>query len=790
MRKPRTPRTDVGPASPHAGRNGLWWALLGIALIWAATGLCLRPPAPLPASAAAPGQFSAGRAQETFARLPGADQPHPSGSEAIAALRAGIMQRLTALGYAPQTQSGFLCNESGECATVTNIVARLDPAPAHDAAHDATPAILIAAHYDSVPADPGASDDGVGVAAVLEIARILKASPPPPRPIVLLIDDGEEDGLLGARLFVREHPWAKSIAAAVNLDARGSTGPALMFETGDADAWSIGLYGRAVPRPITNSIFHLVYKLLPNDTDFTVFKAAGYQGFNLALIGMVSRHHTPLDTWANVNPAALQDMGEHALAGLRALAGAPDLKPAAGDAVYFDLFAHTLVRWPKSLSLPLALGALLLLLGETVAALRLRVVRPGQIATGLAAAVLGLIVSLALAAGLQYALIMSGRAPPGVSSAWVAYPIPLTTAFSAIAFLAVVSVGMGVARRAGLWGFWIPVQCVGAILAVALASQAPATCFVFVVPAYGAALAVLPCLRRPTVSGPAPWQFTVAALLPILLWFALALPLLWLLYAGIGTLAWPIITAVLCFGVMMLLPLLPAAGRRRGQWLAVGAALITLAGALLGMTLPLYSRDWPQAIDLEYWKDTDQGTSQWLARTGRPLPAALAAAGHFGITPHSRFPGSLSRAFFAPAPLLPLPAPELTVMDSSADGATLHYHLRLRSPRGAPAASVIFPQTLDVESVDLRTDPASDPVHVRLESMHSGARALRMLTLPADGVELWFETHKAPDLQVFDMSYGLPADGEFLLAARPSTALPFQEGDITVAYRRLTLPAP
>jgi hypothetical protein len=490
-------------------------------------------------------------------------------------------------------------------------------------------------------------------------------------------------------------------------------------------------------------------------------------------------------------------MGDHALASLRALATAPDIQPAApdlkaatGDAVYFDLFGRTLAQWQTPLSLPLALGALLLLIGETLTALRLRVVSLGQIAAGLAAALLGLTLGLALAVGLQYSLSEIGIAPPGLSSAWVAYPMPLTTAFCASAFLAVMSVGLFFARRAGVWGFWLAANGLGAVLAVALAWRAPATCFVLVVPAFGAALGVLPCLRRPTVGGPAPWHFTAAALLPALLFFALVLPMLWLLYDALGTLAWPVITVVLSFGAVMLLPLLAAAGRRRRHRLALAAAAIAVAAALVGVTLPLYSPDWPQGIDLEYWKDTDQDTSQWLARTGRPLPPALAAAGHFGASPHSRFPGSLSRAYFAPAPVLPLPAPEVTLIDSSANGARLHYHLKLRSPRGAPAASVIFPQAQGVESVDLTTDPASDPLHVRLEAMHSGASALRMLTLPADGVEISFDTQQAPELQVFDMSYGLPDGGGILQAARPSTALPFQEGDITVAYRRLTLPVP
>ena len=67
-----------------------------------------------------------------------------------------------------------------------------------------------------VAAGPGVSDDGAGVAAVLEIARALKSLPRTRHSIVILIDDGEEAGLLGARAFVDSHPWAKDIAAAIN----------------------------------------------------------------------------------------------------------------------------------------------------------------------------------------------------------------------------------------------------------------------------------------------------------------------------------------------------------------------------------------------------------------------------------------------------------------------------------------------------------------------------------------------------------------------------------------------
>ena len=190
--------------------------------------------------------------------------------------------------------------------------------------------MLLAAHYDSVPAGPGAGDDGVGVASVLEIARVLKQQPARRHPIILLIDEGEEAGLLGARLFVsRSTPRRSTIKAAVNLDARGDSGPSLMFETGPATDWALRMFAAAATRPMSNSIYYFVYKLLPNDTDFTVFKAAGYEGLNFALIGDVERYHTPQDRFENLDLGSLQHQGQNALSMVQALAAA-DLGRAAG----------------------------------------------------------------------------------------------------------------------------------------------------------------------------------------------------------------------------------------------------------------------------------------------------------------------------------------------------------------------------------------------------------------------------------------------------------------------------
>src|SRR5579863_10108472 len=288
-----------------------------IAAAWLATLGAERTPAARPLDAA-PTLFSGQRAREVLRGLVGDNVPHPMGSPANGALRARIVAALLRLGLTPEVQSGStVCTPYGVCGMPINILARIQGS---DAASDR--AVLLCAHYDSVGAGPGASDNGSGVAALLEIARILQQLPRPRQSVILLFDDGEEVDLLGSHAFVDHHPWAATVSAAVNLDARGTSGPSLMFETGSANRWLMSLYSHAIARPLANSVYYAVYKLLPNDTDFTVFKAAGFQGFNFAFIGDVAHYHTPLDDTAHADSGSMQQQGDNALATLLALANA------------------------------------------------------------------------------------------------------------------------------------------------------------------------------------------------------------------------------------------------------------------------------------------------------------------------------------------------------------------------------------------------------------------------------------------------------------------------------------
>ena len=198
----------------------------------------------------------------------------------------------------------------------------------------------------------------------LEVARALKSLPPTKNPIILLLADGEEGGLLGSHAFVESHPWAGSVRAVVNLDARGTSGVSTMFETGAGNDWAVRLFERAATHPSLTSISYTVYKRLPNDTDFSVFRNAGKQGLNFAFIGDQPHYHTPLDNIANVNLRSLQHQGANALAAVRAFANADLSNPSFGEAVYFDLFQDLVIRFRASLAPALAILSLMLLSAE------------------------------------------------------------------------------------------------------------------------------------------------------------------------------------------------------------------------------------------------------------------------------------------------------------------------------------------------------------------------------------------------------------------------------------------
>ena len=312
---------------------------------------------PEPVDAAAPDVvFSAIRAEAILRDFLRDKRPHVAGSPANALVRDRIMAEFEAAGYRPELQSRFHCNPMfGGCAPVQNIIATK---PGRAGKH----AVLLTAHYDSVWAGPGAADDGAGTAAVLEIARMAADFPPFENDVIFLISDAEESGLVGAHAFAEHHPLFKKVKAVINLEARGVTGPSGMFETGSGNRSVIRMLSKGVERPVGTSLVYEMYRRMPNDTDYSVYKRQGVMGLNFAFAQGVALYHSSLDDADHLDLGSLQHHGDNAWGMLKAL-GERNLNTIyhREDAGYIDLFATRLIHYPVSIS-----GGLALFLGVWV----------------------------------------------------------------------------------------------------------------------------------------------------------------------------------------------------------------------------------------------------------------------------------------------------------------------------------------------------------------------------------------------------------------------------------------
>ena len=338
-------------------------AVVTVLLLWCVLSLVPRSrPVPAPANAPA-GDFSAGRALEHVRAI--AQKPHPVGTEEHARVRDYIEAEFKRQGLAPQIETGYAEFSRGSfhgSANVENIVVRL-PGTAN------TRPVMLAAHYDTATKAPGAGDDGHGVAVLLETLRALRAGPPLRNDVIFLITDAEERRLLGAQVFMRDHPWHREPGVVLNFEARGTSGSAVMFETSAGNAWLIEGLQAADPQADATSVAYEIYRRMPNNTDLTVFKLGGLEGMNFAFIEHPEYYHTARDTIEHLDQKSVQEQGRYALSltrwfGNRDLSRHPD-----GDAVYFATAFTPLVMYPVWMAQTLAI---LTLLGTVLAAIAAR----------------------------------------------------------------------------------------------------------------------------------------------------------------------------------------------------------------------------------------------------------------------------------------------------------------------------------------------------------------------------------------------------------------------------------
>jgi hypothetical protein len=639
--------------------------------------LSLTPRSPVPATVPATA-FSADRAYAHITRIAG--EPRPTGSAAAARTREYIAGRLRGLGLTPVTRSATTAvtppGRTSLAGRVTNLHATIAGRPGAGT-------IVLVAHHDSRPNSPGASDDGIGVAAMLEVARALVAGPRPRHTVVLLFTDGEEAGLLGAHAYLASGsapPPGRSVV--LNLEARGTSGPVLMFETGGGDRGLVSAL-RGAP-PVTTSFAAEVYRRLPNDTDFTEFRKAGFTGMNFAIVGGAARYDTPEDTIDNVSRASLQDMGSVVLGATRRLAGGELPVDRGAGAVYFTMFG-ALVSYPLGLALPLAVLALAGYLAALWYARRRGVLRLAATASAGASVLLPIaaagVVGWAgwLALGWmrpEYAALSTGTPHRGGPAA---AGLTLVAVAAVAAWLFVVRRRRSAAEVVAAVAGWL------AVLSLLTAVVMPGGHYLFTWPALagaaGVALAAQPRWRPAGVA---------AAAVPAVVLLA---PVTVLLFSVVGP---AFAVAPLVLAVVAALAAAPLALRLPRPRVIVAA--LALAGtAAVAFGAAVHDRPdarHPAQSDLVYTVDADSRTARWVSATAgtgwtrRHVPDGP-------VRPADGFPMLLGGGYrTGRAPLAAVPTPEVTGTEVvRAGGDVREYRLRIAVGPGTATSLAFYVDT-------------------------------------------------------------------------------------------------
>ena len=183
--------------------------------------------------------------------------------------------------------------------------------------------LMLVAHYDSRYSQPmprdtvwsyGAADDGYGVGVILEtVSLALKNRAEWKQGIKVLFTDAEEPGMKGMKaIWENNREVFDNVGLVLNVEARGTWGPALLFEACPGNAKVQELYASTAAYPFTYSLTTVVYQFLPMFTDFTIVKDE-LPGLNFSNIADVNHYHTDLDNFSNISEKTIQHYGAQIL---------------------------------------------------------------------------------------------------------------------------------------------------------------------------------------------------------------------------------------------------------------------------------------------------------------------------------------------------------------------------------------------------------------------------------------------------------------------------------------------
>lgn len=734
------------------------FGVLLIILLTLWSGWVLLPPKPLSVDAN-PSLFSAERALAHIEVI--AAQQRIPGTAYHRQAQEYLLDQFQSLGLEAhiQHETYITPNRSYvpfKTAQVSNIIARIR-------GQDSTGAIILVAHYDSVTSGPGAGDDALGVAAVLETARVLSSEARPKNDVIFLLSDGHEYGLYGARAFVESHPWAEDVALIFNFEAQGPRGPVYMFETSRDNRWLVRNFAQAIPRAMTDSFSYDVYQMLNFDNDFRIFMDHGYTGLGFAAITDLAYYHSELDSLDRLNLRTLQHQGSYALALGRHFSQL-DLRSVNDEtsSVYFN-FGRLLIHYPSGWAMPLALLAALLAI----------LVLTGGLIQG------KLSFKLFTGFGLQGIILGVGLALVGLLSAGLelnayTYRSPVFFTGFLLMGLAMAFIGFLILKNLQAKDWAAAAMVWWTIAALTAAVLTPNGSHIFVWPLFSLTLGMAAILVG-KVDPHRQWLAITAGALPGLLLLA---PLVWMVFIAL-TLDMAVASiGLLLLVIMLMMPVLQPLtlwGQRR---LAIALALGTVA-VLLWAGLGGYNEAYPQHYDLIYVQDMVSDEALWASSDSSPHPWVQNYTGKSQPSPLPQvFPYSGTYYYNRPTESLNLTPPGAEVLDDATELGVRTLNLRLTSPRGGHTITVYLERGTPIISTSLN----GKPVTQRFEA--DWIWAVEVLGIGEEGIELEFQVpiDQPVNILVVDQAQDAPVrDRPASLIMRPMW--PYRSNGTFVAVR-------
>jgi hypothetical protein len=768
--------TLPGPAALLSAAFVVGLGLAGVLLV--------GPPDPQPATAPLSG-FSAERAMAHVAEI--ARRPHPVGSAEHTRVREYLVGELGKLGLDVVRQRAVVRRETPtlRMARVENILARV-------AGTDSTGALLLASHYDSVPAAFGAADAGSAVAALVEAMRAFRTGPAPRNDVILLLTDAEELGLLGARAFVEQHPWADDVRMTINFEARGTYGPAWMFETSAGNGALVAEWAALVPDPAGSSLTYEIYRRLPNDTDFTEFKRLKTAGLNFAFIGGVERYHTPGDAIEALDRGSVQHHGETALRLARRFASMDLGSLQARDAVYFTVpILGVVPRYSSVWAVPLAAAALLMYVAAVVRTRRRR-------EASIAGILLAVVVFAAFAGASGYFGWRFGRLASGFHRRWFPDgPILMSGAYAAamVACITAVWLALYALLRRLFAAHTLALGAGFVLLAGAGLSSwfAAGASYVLLWPLAGGLLTVFAVSRPADVPRDLPLH--AGRVLLALLMTVPALLMVWplvdslFLTMGLAPESGAAMATLTALGLGALAVPIEFIVERRRWWPAGVAAVAALSLVAVAVSETRYSERHAKPVNVSYTLDADARAAHWAVRVTRPdgwLTQFLGATPRPGRPPAlvqpwssvTGVPGFLHRE----APVVDLPAPQATLVRAvpTEGGRSLTF----RATPGREGSELTI-WVNGVPALDVSVDGAVVSDAFARRAADDTAWTLNYANAPASGtlVSLTLRGSQPLTVAVVERSFGLPEIPGWTPAPRPASLTTIKDGDLTVVRR-------